>query len=104
MTTVLPALHDGHAPIFLHQAFDDALDAYEGWDIDHDEPEIVLNGRNVRISAVFGRMRQCTDVMPLRIVETVRAVTRNDALGDDQNTYADAAALMRGLSVERLRA
>lgn len=31
MTRVLPALHEGHASIYLHQAFADALDAYEAW-------------------------------------------------------------------------
>ncbi|GHD14008.1 hypothetical protein ACFOEZ_17935 [Tianweitania populi] len=105
MTTVLPALHEGHAPIFLHQAFDDAIHAYEEWAPDLAEPEVEFDGRAVGISAVFGRMRDCTDLLPTRTLETVRAVTQEDgALSDQQVTYADAATLMRTLFVERLRA
>lgn len=105
MTTVLPALHEGHAPIFLHQAFDDALNAFEDWTPDVAEPQIEFDGRAVPISAVFGRMRQCTDLLPSRMLETVKAVTREDtAFGENQVTYAEAATLMRTLSVDRLRA
>ena len=105
MTTVLPTLHEGHAPIFLHQAFDDALYAYDDWAPDRAEPEVEFDGRAVGINAVFGCMGDCTDLLPSRTLETVRAVTHEDgALGDEQVTYADAATLMRTLFVERLRA
>lgn len=106
MTRLLPPLHEGHAPIFLHQAFDDALDAYEDWATDQFEPQVHLEGRTVPISSVLGRMRACTDVVPARTLETVRAVLGSDALGstEGQTTYSEVASLMRAIAVERLRA
>jgi hypothetical protein len=105
MTRLLPPLHEGHAPIFLHQAFDDALDAYRQWGLDTDEPAVVLDEKNVPISAVFGRMRSCTDLMPARIIDEVRATAGDNAAGlpGDTPTYAEAAFLMRALCVARLR-
>ncbi len=103
MTTVLPVLHEGHAPIFLHQAFDDALDAFDAWALNEREPEISIDCNTVRISSVFGRMRQCTDVLPARTVDAVKAVTLDDGFGEQQVTYAEAARLLRELSVDRLR-
>lgn len=106
MTRLLPPLHDGHAPIFLHQAFDEALDAYEVWNRDDLEPEVEFEGRAVPISSVFGRMRSCTDVVPARTLDTVKAVLGENAVGESegQTTYAEVAALMRAVAVERLRA
>ncbi len=105
MTRVLPPLHEGHAPIFLHQAFQDALEAYENWGLHSDEPAVEFEGRTVPISSVFGRMRTCTDLLPVRILDDVR-----DALGertadmvDGAVTYAEAAFLLRAICVERLR-
>jgi hypothetical protein len=105
MTRLLPPLHDGHAPIVLHQAFDEALDAYEDWNLNALEPEVELEGRAVPISSVFGRMRTCTDLLPSRILDSVKAVVGEGALddGEGQTTYAEAAALLRALAVERLR-
>jgi hypothetical protein len=106
MTRLLPPLHDGHAPILLHQAFDEALDAYEDWNLNGLEPEVELEGRAVPISSVFGRMRTCTDLLPSRTLDSVKAVVGETALNDGEGhrTYAEAAALMRALAVERLRA
>lgn len=105
MTRVLPPLHEGHAPIFLHQAFDDALEAYQQWGLHTDEPAVLLERRDVPISAVFGRMRSCTDLMPARILQEVRATAgeRASGLRGDSPTYAEAAFLMRALCVSRLR-
>jgi hypothetical protein len=105
MTRLLPALHEGHAPIYLHQAFSDALDAYEGWRREAEEPVVELDGVGVPISSVFGRMRNCTDILPVRVLEDVAAVVpeRLFPFGDEQTTYADAARVLRALCVERLR-
>lgn len=104
--TRFPPLHEGHAPIFLHQAFQDALDAYEAWDLDKKEPEVEVEGRPVPISAVFGRMRTCTDLLPLRMLETVKVVVGSDADAFDggRTTFADAALVLRAACVERLTA
>ena len=105
MTRVLPPLHEGHAPIFLHQAFDDALDAYRRWGLHMDEPRVQLDGNAVPISAVFGRMRACTDLLPARILDDVRATAGLKAAGLYTNAavYAEAAFLMRALCLARLR-
>ena len=67
MTQLLPPLHEGHAPIFLHLAFQDALEAFESWRPGEPEPLVDCDGKPTAISAVFGRMRTCTDIMPVRI-------------------------------------
>ena len=105
MTRVLPALHEGHAPIHLHQAFSDALDAYEAWGLDVAEPTVRFEDRDVPISSIFGRMRTCFDILPERVLGAVTDVV-GDAFapaGAGQITYADAALVLRAMCVERLR-
>lgn len=105
MTRVLPALHEGHAPIHLHQAFCDALDAYETWGLDIAEPAVPFEDRTVPISSIFGRMRTCFDIMPDRVLGAVTDIV-GDAFapaGNGQLTYADAAVVLRAMCVERLR-
>ena len=92
MRHLLPPLHEGHAPVFLHQAFEDALTDFEG--------------AQTAVSAVFGRMRACTDILPVRILDDVEAVL-GDAGGTGfapgRTTYAEAALILRGHCVERLK-
>jgi hypothetical protein len=105
MPVLLPPLHEGHAPFILHQAFDDALDAYEEWETGSPEPFVEFDGASVAISAVFGRMRTCTDILPIRALDAVRDVVGSAAeIEDDQVTYAQAALLLRALCVDRLKA
>ncbi|MEP9371890.1 hypothetical protein [Mesorhizobium sp. KR1-2] len=105
MPTLLPPLYEGHAPTMLHQAFHDALEAYEGWAVGTPEPSVDFEGSPVFISAVFGRMRTCTDILPVRTLDAVRDIAGASAseLSEDQVTYAHAALLLRALCVERLR-
>jgi hypothetical protein len=106
MTRVLPPLHDNHAPIHLHQAFEAALDAYEAWGLGQDEPSVPFEGRSIPISSVFGRMRTCLDVLPERLrLDALAAIGGNgsDFGSGDRPTFADAALILRGLCVERLR-
>jgi len=107
MTQLLPPLHEGHAPMFLHLAFQDALEAFEGWTPGEVEPLVDCDGRPTAISAVFGRMRTCTDIMPVRILDDVLdLVGRSAATSLDQPTatYAEAARILRAACVERLKA
>lgn len=105
MPVLLPPLHEGHAPFILHQAFDDALDAYEEWEAGSPEPFVEFDGASVAISAVFGRMRTCTDILPIRALDAVRDVVGSAAeIDEDQVTYAQAALLLRALCVDRLKA
>ncbi|PSJ63609.1 hypothetical protein [Pseudaminobacter soli (ex Li et al. 2025)] len=105
MTALLPPLHEGHAPTILHQAFHDALEAFEEWVPGAPEPFVEFDGRQVAVSAVFGRMRTCTDILPVRTLDAVREIVGPAAqeLSEDQVTYAHAALLLRALCVERLR-
>ena len=107
MTQLLPPLHEGHAPTFLHLAFQDALESFEGWKPGEVEPMVDCDGRPTAISAVFGRMRTCTDIMPVRILDDVLdLVGRSAATSLDQPTatYAEAARILRAACVERLKA
>jgi hypothetical protein len=107
MTQLLPPLHEGHAPTFLHLAFQDALEAFEGWRAGEVEPVVDCDGRPTAISAVFGRMRTCTDIMPIRVLEDVHALVKDPALARLEGpsaTYAEAARVMRAYCVERLKA
>jgi hypothetical protein len=106
MRHLLPPLHEGHAPIFLHYAFEDALDAFEAWRPGEPEPVVDCDGKATAISAVFGRMRTCTDILPVRILDEIAAAIDPDALEEltpNSTTYAEAARVLRALCVERLR-
>lgn len=105
MNRILPPLHEGHAPIFLHLAFEEAMEAYEAWQPQADEPLVELEGKPVPISAVFGRMRNCTDLLPARVLVAVTHVLggRAPVTGNDAPTYAHAAFVLRAMCVARLR-
>jgi len=106
MTQLLPPLHEGHAPTFLHLAFQDALEAFEGWRAGDVEPAVDCDGRQTAISAVFGRMRTCTDLMPVRILDDVLDLVDGPAaasLDGAMATYAEAARILRAYCVERLK-
>ncbi|GHC73615.1 hypothetical protein [Limoniibacter endophyticus] len=104
MERVLPPLHEGHAPIALQEAFKNAVEAFENWNIYEDEPSVPIDQKNVPVSSVFGRMRTCTDIVP----ETVFAPAK-DVLGEHGDdlaygvTYDQLAAVLRTRCVERLR-
>lgn len=107
MTQLLPPLHEGHAPMFLHLAFQDALEAFETWMPGEQEPLVDCDGKPTAISAVFGRMRTCTDVMPIRVLDDVQALLDDPALAALEGataTYAEAARVLRAYCVERLKA
>lgn len=104
MTRLLPALHEGHAPIFLHQAFEDALEAFETWGLNDSEPFVEIEGNRVAISSVFGRMRTCSDILPIRLVDlAIDVVGRQADIDDGDITYAQVAIVLRALCVERLK-
>lgn len=71
MTKALPPLCDGHAPITLQELFRDALFAFEEWKPHMEEPSVSYEGSFYPISAVFGAMRECTDIVPMNVVGEV---------------------------------
>lgn len=104
MTRILPALHEGHAPFYLHQAFSDALDAFEDWLPGQPEPKVELEGREVPISAIFGRMRTCFDIMPSRLADVAVSLAGTITPSEGKYiNYADAAVALRAKCVDRLK-
>lgn len=81
------------------------MEAYEVWGLNTDEPAVELEGKPVPISAVFGRMRNCTDLLPARILGALGDIlgSRAPAAGFEAPTYAHAAFVLRAMCVERLR-
>jgi len=103
MTRLLPPLHEGHAPIFLHLAFDEALEAYDEWGLAQPEPTVEFEGLQVPISSLFGRMRSCTDILPARVLDRVSELLGPGSVKGSSPTYAEAAVAMRVICVERLK-
>ncbi|MBN9044213.1 MAG: hypothetical protein J0H18_00940 [Rhizobiales bacterium] len=99
MTSLLPPLHDGHAPIYLHHAFQDAVDAYENWNPETAEPVIHVNGKATRIGVIFRRLWSCTDPVPRHTLEAVHDILPSGLLHagslTENPTFAEAARLMR---------
>ena len=54
----------GHAPGDIRDAFAEALDAYEDWADGEPEPTVELRDKQVPISAVFGLLWNCSDILP----------------------------------------
>jgi hypothetical protein len=105
MRDKLPVLFEGHAPVSLHQAFEAALAALETWSIGDDEPHVDLDSHALPISVVFGRMRSCTDLLPVRLQNDVEAVTGQPLPPvDGAITYASAAQILRSMCIEQLKA
>ena len=105
MLTVLPDLHQGHAPITLQNAFHDALERFEEWQPDRNEPAVAVEGPCVPISSVFQKMLDCTDLLPLRTAATLKAIASlDDSVAAATHTYSQGARLMLPLFAERLAA
>lgn len=100
----LPPLHDGHAPIVMHLAFQDALESFEEWTAGTEEPTIQIDGRQMLISAVFCSMIDCTDLLPRRTLETLHANVRpadRASFEGGRATFSEAGRAMFALYTER---
>ncbi|MBR7653839.1 hypothetical protein HED50_14815 [Ochrobactrum oryzae] len=107
MSSLLPPLHDGHAPIYLHHAFQDAVDAYEDWALETAEPSVQVNGKVTRISVVFRRLWNCTDMVPRHTLEALKDIVPTGFIHAEHwketPTFAEAARIMRA-ALERRKA
>jgi hypothetical protein len=104
MTRVLPVLHDRHASTALQDAFFQALEAFEDWGTDDDEPRIRFEEKDVPISSIFGRMRASDDLIP----QKVRLALGDDLLSSDEKsdpglTYGTVARHLREQAIARLK-
>lgn len=100
----LPVLFEGHAPFALHEAFDAALSQFEAWNPGEVEPTVKLAGNDLPVSAVFGRMRTCDDLLPARLMDDFEAITGEKLAHGDAATFAQAARFLRLLCVDKLKA
>lgn len=103
MQKVLPELYEGHAPITLHNAFHDALEALDEWKEGNEEPLVSVEGFSIPISHIFARMSACTDLLPLRtrdVLETI--VDKGSFRAAGGSLYADGAKLVMPICVERM--
>ncbi|ABQ62797.1 hypothetical protein C010_03022 [Brucella ovis 80/125] len=108
-SSLLPPLHDGHAPIYLHHAFHEAVDACEDWPLDSAEPVVQVNGKITRISVVFRRLWNCTDTVPRDTLEALKEIVPSTLVRSerwrDNSTFAEAARVMRSvLEMRKARA
>lgn len=97
MNIQLPELHEGHAPITMHQLFRDALDAYDDWEYGSPVPIAYHQGVPVPISAVFRHMRDCTDILPNNMVSAIKERLTKPWSSDsplDEMTFSTAARVM----------
>ncbi|MHA6644957.1 BRA0787 family protein [Mesorhizobium sp. A623] len=105
MADVLPVLHQGHASIMLHEAFHEALEIVADWPRDGIEPTIAIEGNIVPVTAIFSRLAECTDIMPQRTRDALRAAARS-MIGipqlAEEDIYAPGAIRMLSLCRERL--
>ncbi|MFK4824359.1 hypothetical protein ACI0FM_06100 [Paenochrobactrum sp. BZR 588] len=84
MTSLLPPLHEGHAPIYLHQAFHHAIEAYEDWESGQAEPSVIINGKPTRISVIFRRLWNCNDIIPNHTLDAMRDVVPYTYVGANE--------------------
>jgi len=104
MNNLLPQLHEGHAPITLHQLFRDALEAYDDWVEGADAPAVYYQGMPVPIGVVFDHMRNCTDILPNNMVSAITERLTKPWSSDsplDEMTFSTAARVMSVLIRKR---
>ena len=53
------------------------------------EPDVECDGKLTPISAVFGRMRGCTDILPIRVFDDVQAVVDEPSLAQFSGKSGD---------------
>jgi len=100
----LPQLHEGHAPITLHELFRDAVDSFDDWDDGSTEPVVMFEGNVLPISLVFDHMRDCTDILPGNLLGAIRERLTRPWSGDsplDEMSVSTAARIMSVLSRKR---
>ena len=104
MKNLLPQLHEGHAPITLHQLFRDALDAYDDWVDGEEAPSVYHQGVPVQIAIVFDHMRDCTDILPNNMVSAITERLTKPWNSDsplDEMPFSTAARVMSVLVRKR---
>lgn len=105
MTSKLPQLFNGHAPIDLHYLFWEAVLKFEEWEPYEGQPTVTFESAHIPISDVFNAMRKCTDIVPAALVGEVVSRLNKPWVGHgplDEMTFSTAARIM-GLLVRKRR-
>jgi hypothetical protein len=87
--------YNGHFPGHLREDFGNAVDAYESWNDDEPEPTV----EEMPISKVFGKLWNCSDILPSGIVSSLE----NCDVEIKSRTYGAAARALREATKEALR-
>lgn len=88
------AARGGHAPGDLRDAFEEAIDAYEVWNVGEPEPSVELREQDVPISKVFGLLWNCSDILSNRLWDQIANL---DGRGEiKRRTYGAAARWLKG--------
>lgn len=105
MNSLLPELHEGHAPFTLQQLFRDALEAYDDWEDNSPVPVVFHQGLMVPVDQVFDRMRECTDILPNNLISAVKERLTKPWHSEsplEEMTFSTAARVMSILVRKRL--
>lgn len=97
MTSILPQLFNGHAPIGLHYLFWEAVLKFEEWEPHEGQPHVTFEGAHIPISDVFNAMRKCTDIVPAALVGEVVARLSKPWVGHGplgEMSFSTAARIM----------
>lgn len=76
MSPKLPALHEGHAPITLQQAFHEALETIADSPGNGSGQFISVDGHNFTVIEVMAAMAGCTDLVPIRTHDVLSELAR----------------------------
>ncbi|RRH87859.1 hypothetical protein EH240_35620 [Mesorhizobium tamadayense] len=94
----LPALHDGHSPITLQQAFHEALEAIETCPDAIHRHRVSVEGRSFPVTEVVAAMLDCTDLVPMRTSYVLADLARRfdaPAPTGRTHTYGDWVGLVQ---------
>ncbi|MBD9387174.1 hypothetical protein IB237_08320 [Agrobacterium sp. AGB01] len=97
MTSKLPQLFNGHAPIDLHYLFWEAVLKFEEWEPYDGQPLVTFENSHIPISDVFNAMRTCTDIVPAALVGSVVARLNKPWVGHGplgEMSFSTAARIM----------
>jgi hypothetical protein len=83
----------GHAPGHLRDAFVAAVDAFEAWNDGEPEPIVEVGYREtpITISAVFGLLWNCSDIMPGWLCQQIEDLMPHGRC----STYAQGVRLLK---------
>lgn len=90
----------GHAPSDLRDAFSEAVEAVERWEVGTPEPTVELREQKTRVSALFSLLWNCSDTLPSFLRDTIADLRPEK--DTEAWTYAQAARALKRMVKHRL--